>query len=173
MAEVADVTLTKPRTCNVTCLLCGAPIPDSKFRRNVHGNSDEMREVKELIVELLESSCNSSDVKAYLDSAKVVCKTAKCFGTLSRIVKLRKDLTKLEDTVATTLNSTMMQHNIAKQGSSEQPRKRQSTHAAVDNTPPPKKSSRSCSEEIMCTPVRKFMHQPANDTPVLAVSFKL
>ena len=52
-------------------------------------NSNKMREII-LIVELVEGSHSSQDVAAYFNSAsKVICKYAKCFGVLPRIVKLQ------------------------------------------------------------------------------------
>jgi len=80
----------------------------------MHANSNEMRKIpiKHLIVELLGDSQSSQDVAAYLKSAsKVVCNMLSVLGVLSRIVKLRKDLVKLEQMVTATLNSTMQQHS--------------------------------------------------------------
>ena len=161
----------------ISCLLRGSSIPNSKFRRNIHADSNEMREIKHLIVKLLEGSHSSQDVAAYLNSAsKVVCKYAKCFGVLSRIVKLRKDLVELEQTVTAALNSTMQQQNTHSHFQSVQglpeARKRQCLHQAA-GTPPTKRTNTASgpNKEVQCTPARKFMDQPAEDTPVLAVSY--
>ena len=115
---------------------------------------------------------------AYLKSAsKVVCNMLSVLGVLSRIMKLRKDLVKLEQTVTATLNSTMQQHSTHSHFQSVQglpePRKRQCLRPAA-GTPPTKRTNRASRHngEVQCTPVRKFMDQPAEDTPVLAVSHK-
>ena len=74
---------------------------------------------------------------------------------------------------AAPLNSTMQQHNhqFTFQGLPE-PKKRQCSQPAA-GTPPTKRTNRASGPngevQSQCIPVRKFMDQPTEDTPVLAV----
>ena len=101
-------------------------------------------------------------IEKYLGKSSVVCKSG-CFAYLSKLVRIKKEMKELSESLETTIRSSYAASNMSRVS----PPRKHSLSQDIDTETPRKKMRR----EAMNTPTRSFLSKPfVESSPVVAVS---